>query len=143
MGETEVKGYTLITDVAVIASGSVLFVKYADPGAYDGQSGWFLPDSALKYLEHPDNAIKRTLKEQVELDAVDPTLDHIESFRGNDGSWHLSFHYKVVLDDKPKTRPTRLIRAAEWFPLNALPTKEEVAHHGWSLNTLKKMLVQE
>jgi ADP-ribose pyrophosphatase YjhB (NUDIX family) len=137
------KGYTLIADVAVIANGSVLFVKYADPEAYDGQSGWFLPDSSLKYLEHPDKAAGRILKEQLALNAVDPSLEHIESFRGNDGSWHLSFHYKATLDEAPAIKPNKLIGSAQWFALDALPSKEEVAHHGWSLNTLKKMLVEE
>ncbi len=140
MTAPEEKGYTLIADVALFAESAVLLVKYADSANFDGQPGWFLPDTSLKYLEHPDKAVGRLLKEQLGLEQVEPKLDHIESFRGNDESWHLSFHYRAELDAKPNIKPSMLIGATQWFPLNALPAKEEVAHHGWSLNTLKKML---
>jgi len=113
MGEAEEKGYTLIADVAAFANSSVLFVKYADPEAYDGQTGWFLPDASLKYLEHPDKAAGRILKEQLGLDVV---VNHIESFRGNYASWHLSFHYKIDLNDRPILKPSKLIGASQWFP---------------------------
>ncbi len=143
MVATKEKGHTLIADAALFAQGAVLLVKYADPDGFDGQTGWFLPDTSLKYLEHPDKAVARLLKEQLGLEQIEAKLDHIESFRGNDESWHLSFHYKTELDAKPTMKPSKRIGAAQWFPLNALPAKEEVAHHGWSLNTLKKMQEKE
>ena len=31
------------------------------------------------------------------------------------------------------------VAAAQWFPLDALPPRSEVAHNGWSLGVLKKM----
>ena len=139
MSESEEKGFSLIADVALFSENGVLMVKYANPEAYDGQTGWFLPDSSIKYLEHPDKAALRILREQLSLDNVQPRLDHIESFRGNDGSWHLAFHYKVVLGGKPKLKNSKEIAIAQWFPLEALPAKEDVAHLGWSLTTLKKM----
>jgi len=139
MAILEDKSYTLIADVALFAEGAVLLVKYADSANFDGQSGWFLPDTSLKYLEHPDKAVERMLKEQLGLERIVPKLDHIESFRGNDESWHLSFHYKAELDAKANIKASKLIGSEQWFPLSALPAKEKVAHHGWSLNTLKKM----
>jgi len=134
----EENGYSLIADVALFKDNSVLFVKYKDAEAYDGQTGWFLPDASIKYLEHPGRAANRLLHEQIGLDNVSPKLDHIESLRGNDGSWHLMFHYKSEIEEL-KLTPGKDIAELKWFLLNALPSKEDVAHHGWALTTLKKM----
>lgn len=136
----EDKGFTLIADVALFAAGEVLLVKYSEPENFDEQTGWFLPDASIKYLEHPDKAAQSLLNEQLGLAKIEPKLDHIESFRGNDESWHLSFHYKAELDSKPNIKKSNLVGTAQWFALDSLPTKEDVAHHGWGLSTLKKML---
>jgi len=135
---SEEKGYSLIADVVLFNNKSVLFVKYKDSAAYDGQKGWFLPDASIKYLEHPDKAANRLLRDQLGMDKVSLKLDHIESFRGNDGSWHLSFHYRSDIDDT-HIKPGEDIGEIKWFPFDALPSKDEVAHHGWALTTLKKM----
>jgi ADP-ribose pyrophosphatase YjhB (NUDIX family) len=140
---TETKGYSLIADVALFSEGEVLLVKYSNPDGFDGQTGWFIPDSSIKYLEHPDKAALRLLKDQLSLGNVQPHLDHIESFRGNDSSWHLTFHYKAVLGGKPKMGPSNDVGSAQWFQLDALPAKNEVAHHGWALTTLNKMQNKE
>jgi ADP-ribose pyrophosphatase YjhB (NUDIX family) len=140
---TEAKGYSLIADVALFSEGGVLLVKYSDPIGFDGQTGWFIPDSSIKYLEHPDAASLRLLKDQLALEHVQPHLDHMESFRGNDGSWHLTFHYKAVLGGKPKIEPSKDVASAEWFQLETLPAIDEVAHHGWALTTITKMQHKE
>jgi hypothetical protein len=49
--------------VALIHDRKSLWVKYKDPEAHDGQSGWFLPDSSVEYLEHPDKAAHRLVAE--------------------------------------------------------------------------------
>ena len=131
-------GYSLIADVALFNDNSVLFVKYRDAEAYDGQIGWFLPDASIKYLEHPDKAVGRLLRDQLGLSKISPRLDHIESFKGNNGSWHLSFHYRCEFPDLDLI-PGKDIAEMRWFSLAALPSKDEVAHHGWALTTLKKM----
>jgi hypothetical protein len=131
-------GYSLIADVALFNDNSVLFVKYRDAEAYDGQTGWFLPDASIKYLEHPDKAVGRLLRDQLSLSKISAKLDHIESFKGNNGSWHLSFHYRFDFPDSDLI-PGKGIAEMRWFPLAALPSKDEVAHHGWALTTLKKM----
>jgi len=110
--------------VALIHDRKTLLVKYKDPEAHDGQSGWFLPDSSIKYLEHPDKAAHRLLKEQLGLQKILLVLDHIESFRGNDGSWHLGFHYKAHLEETP-----------------ALETNEAIAAQRWANLILKKMKI--
>ena len=132
--------HSLICDVAVLVEGNVLMVKYEDMAKYDGEAGWFLPDDVLRELEHPTRAAARILKEQLGLAADDePRLGLIESFRGNNGTWHLSFHHVAEFASVPEIRPEKGVAAAQWFPLDALPPRSEVAHNGWSLGVLKKM----
>jgi ADP-ribose pyrophosphatase YjhB (NUDIX family) len=131
--------HSLIADVALVASGRVLLLRYSDLEKYDGEGGWFLPDDALRTLEHPTRAATRIMREQVGVDLEDIRLDHVESFRGNDGSWHLSFHHAAGLPSVPDLRPASGVADARWFPLDALPAREDVAHHGWALSVVKKM----
>ncbi|MGH8003329.1 MAG: NUDIX domain-containing protein, partial [Limisphaerales bacterium] len=121
--------HSLIADVALLAEGKVLLVRYKDANKYDHQKGWFLPDDALLHLEHPDAGALRILKEQLAFDAASPSLHYIESFKGNDESWHLVFHYKFELPEPPKLSPSADIEKAEWFDLKNLPPPPEVAHH--------------
>lgn len=129
--------HTLIADVALLADGKVLLVRYKDTNKYDHQKGWFLPDDALAHLEHPGKAAARILKEQLNFSEAAPLLHHIESFKGNNGSWHLAFHYQAELDEIPVLKMSNDLEAAEWFPLDTLPGKSEVAHHGWALGIIK------
>ena len=132
--------HSLICDVALIAEGSVLLVRYKDVEKYDGEAGWFLPDDVLQNLEHPTRAAKRIAREQLRLELDDVRLGLIESFRGNDGGWHMSFHHVAELPSRPDVQPADDLAAAEWFQLDALPPRSEVAHHGWALSVLKRMM---
>jgi ADP-ribose pyrophosphatase YjhB (NUDIX family) len=133
--------HSLICDVAVLADRSVLMVRYEDVAKYDGEAGWFLPDDVLRELEHPTRAAARILKEQLGLEVGDePRLGLIESFRGNNGTWHLSFHHVAEFASVPEFRPEKGVAAAQWFPLDALPSRSEVAHNGWALSVLKKLM---
>jgi ADP-ribose pyrophosphatase YjhB (NUDIX family) len=131
--------HSLICDLAVVAQGTVLMVKYSDMAKYDGEAGWFLPDDVLHDLEHPTRAAQRIAREQLGLDLTGVELGHIESFRGDDGTWHMSFHHLARVASTPATVPGRDVAAMEWFPLDHLPPRDEVAHHGWALSVLKKM----
>jgi len=135
--ETECRTHTLVADVALFAEGHVLLVRYRDMAKYDNESGWFLPDDELEYLEHPERAGTRIMKEQLGLLAPKPRLDHIESFKGNSGAWHMSFHNKVDLDQMPPLKPSNALAETEWFELRKLPVRNEVAHHGWALHVLE------
>lgn len=134
--------HKLIADVALVAEGRVLLVKYADTNKYDHQRGWFLPDDLLAHLEHPEHAATRILNEQVNLSVPQVRLSHIESFKGRDGSWHLAFHYKAELDKALPLTPSADIEAAEWFALDHLPSRSEVAHHGWALEVIREALAR-
>ena len=139
MDDLECRAHSLIADVAVIAEGSVLLVRYGDAEQYDGETGWFLPDDELHRLEHPGRAAIRIAKEQLGLELQRPRLGLIESFQGNAGTWHLCFHSVDELDARPELSPAAPVAEARWFPLDLLPPKEEVAHHGWALTILERI----
>ena len=128
----------LVADVALQAEGRVLLVRYKDTSKYDSQAGWFLPDDHLVRLEHPDDAAKRIVREQVGLEPPELDLADIESF-GN-GAWHLVFHYRGELREVPKLTPSDNVAEADWFPFDDLPPPDEVAHHGWAIDVIEKIL---
>ena len=129
----------LVADVAMLAGHRVGLVRYRDVSRYDGQRGWFLPDDLLNESEHPDDAARRILRDQVGVDAPSIRLSHVESF-GN-GRWHLIFHYEARMDAEPALIPGANVAAAEWFELDALPPAAEQAHDGWAGETLGRVLV--
>jgi len=139
---TENKKVKIIADVTLLQEGKVLMVKYSDKNKYDHQSGWFLPDDLVSHGEHPEDAASRILNEQLGIIDSAPVFDHIESFTGNDGSWHLVFHFKYKAENLPDVVNSEDVDSMEWFSLNALPPKEEVAHHGWALYTLAEMNIK-
>ncbi|MBL8006529.1 MAG: NUDIX hydrolase [Ignavibacteria bacterium] len=127
----------LIADVSLISGESILLVKYKDRNRYDHQSGWFLPDDIINEFEHPEIAASRILFEQIRLSNINPELDHIESFKGKDSTWHLVFHYKAYLKEIPDAELSEDLETLDWFSLDELPDKKEVAHNGWALYTIK------
>jgi ADP-ribose pyrophosphatase YjhB (NUDIX family) len=133
----ECRVHKLIADVAVLSGDRVLLVRYRDVSSYDGQHGWFMPDDALQHLEHPDTAAARILRTQLGL-AVDVRLSHVESF--GDGSWHLVFHYRADLEPSAAVTPGENVAEAEWFGLDALPDRSEMAHEGWGLDVLGEVV---
>jgi len=132
------KVHKLIADVCLIADGRVLFARYKNTDAYDGEEGWFLPDDFLQHAEHPEDAAKRILQSQAGISPASLQLGHIESFEGH-GYWHLIFHY-VASATASRLTPGENVGQLEWFPLHQLPPAEEVAHGGWGLETLQKLL---
>jgi len=136
-GDTECRVHRLVADVAIIADGRVLLVKYRDTSRYDHQPGWFLPDDYLQHREDPGGAARRIAQEQVGIALPSSRLGHVESF-GN-GFWHLVFHYQADLGSTQPPASSENVLAAQWFPLHALPPPEEWGHEGWGLDTLAVM----
>lgn len=130
----------LIADVAVFKKNEVLLVKYKNKNKYDHQSGWFLPDDLINEFEHPEDAANRILNEQLNLSGVKLKIENIESFQGNDKTWHLVFHYKTEITSKDLISKSDDVESSEWFALNKLPDKKEVAHHGWALYIIDEMV---
>ena len=140
MVESESNAPKLVTDVLVLAEGQALLVRYQDLRRYDGQQGWFLPNDYVAYGEHPSDAAKRILLEQVGLKLEQVPLSYIASFGTEDGGrWQLVFHHKLELDKIPKITALFNVRTFQWFPLNALPEAKSVAHEGWALDIIEEM----
>ena len=133
--------HKLIADVAIFSGSNVALVRYSS--GYDRQTGWFLPDDELKHLEHPDDAARRILAGQLGLSGVTARLDHIESFTGNDGSWHLVFHFVTEIDEQNTLTPSSDLANFSWFPVAALPERRDVAHHGWALGVIQTILAHQ
>ena len=129
----------LISDITILSGNKTLLVKYKDGNKYDHQTGWFIPDDQLLNLEDPDDSAKRILKEQLSITNCEVKISFIESFQGNDRSWHIIFHYRTDLNSAAEIKPSVEIETYEWFDLNELPDKKDVAHHGWALYTLKEI----
>lgn len=126
----------LIADVTILSGGKVMLVKYKDGNIYDHQNGWFLPDDLVKEFENPDDAAKRILKEQLDIQGSEVKISFVESFTGNDKSWHIVFHYKTNIRPEQNPSQSEDIMAMEFFDLKNLPEKNDIAHHGWALYTL-------
>jgi ADP-ribose pyrophosphatase YjhB (NUDIX family) len=133
--------HKLVADVALYADGEVLLVRYEDAKKYDGQTGWFLPDDYLRRVEHPADAAARLVREQLGIEPPQLVLAEIESFTGNDGTWHLIFHYRGDLAERVAVDGGPNLAEAHWVGLSDLPPAAEVAHHGWALDVIGKMLV--
>jgi hypothetical protein len=63
-------------------------------------------------------------------------LKQIESFRGRDKTWHMSFHHACQLGRRPQIKPSTDLETTQWFQMDKLPPRSEFAHHGWSLDAI-------
>jgi ADP-ribose pyrophosphatase YjhB (NUDIX family) len=131
----ECNQHTLVAHIAVLHHSSALLVKY-DAG-HDDQPGWFLPNDGLRHLEHPDQAAKRVLKEHVGVNDATLKLVEIESFVGNNETWHLIFDY-LAFPGTMNISKGQMVVEAKWFEIDKLPSAEEFAHHGWGRSVLVK-----
>ena len=127
--------HTLVSHIAVLHHSSALLVKYRP--APDGQSGWFLPNDGIRHLEHPESAAKRILKEQVGIDDSTLKLVEVESFSGDDETWHLIFDY-LSFPRTMKISTGPMVSEAKWFEIDQLPQAQDFAHHGWGRAVLSK-----
>lgn len=129
----------LVADLTLFQNNKILLLRYKNINKYDHQQGWFLPDDLLLNFEHPESAAKRISKEQLGIKPSKLELSYIESFKGNDESWHLVFHFKSNLDEAVTFRLSQDINEAKLFEPKNLPKPEEVAHHGWALAVISRI----
>ncbi len=123
--------------MALLHHNSALLVKYSDTSQYDNQPGWFLPNDELRHVEHPEAGSKRILKEQVGVENATFKLVDVESFIGDNKTWHLSFDYLAFPASMNVTRGPG-VAEAKWFEMDKLPGLEEFAHRGWGRAVLLK-----
>ncbi len=127
--------HTLVAHIAVLHHTSALLVKYGL--GHDGQQGWFLPNDELRHLEHPEQAARRILREHVGIDEATLKTVEIESFVGNNETWHLIFDY-LAFPPTMNISKGPIISEAKWFEIEKLPSTEDFAHHGWGKTLLLK-----
>jgi ADP-ribose pyrophosphatase YjhB (NUDIX family) len=119
----------------------VLLVKYRDMP--DHQSGWFVPHVLLNEKEHPEDAARRTLAQQLSIGGAKLQFSHFESFTGHDGTWHLIFHFKSWQIGRELPHKSGTIADAAWFKKDALPPTKDIAHHGWAADIVERCLEQK
>ncbi len=78
--------------------GSLLFGKAVKPEFAKGK--WLLPASHLKYGEHPDEAVRRIVKEQLSSEAKGIKYRGVWGF--SEGHWDMCFVYDVKLKNEPR-----------------------------------------
>jgi ADP-ribose pyrophosphatase YjhB (NUDIX family) len=119
----------LIVTVSLQADHGVAYVHF-DHGP-DSESGWFLPNDLLHDKEGPYAAARRIAKEQTGLNVQDVQLFDVDSFTGNDDTWHIALHFRASVPDSNAAKVGTGVSRIEWRPMEALPRDEEVAHKGW------------
>jgi len=132
----------LVADVTVLFNNKTVLVKYKNTDNYNGQTGWFIPDDLVSFGEDPDEAAARILKEQLGIENAEVNIDNIESFTGQDKSWHIIFHYLCVTEPEPEPVISMGENVSEMkiFNVNELPDDKEISHHGWAKYTLDAIL---
>ncbi len=78
--------------------GALLFGKAVKPEFAKGK--WLLPASHLKYGEHPDDSVKRIVKEQLSTEAKEVKYRGLWGFAPL--HWDICFVYDVKLRNEPK-----------------------------------------
>ena len=119
----------LIATLSLLASDKVAYVTFR--AAPDAEPGWFLPNDLLLGRENPYAAAERIAREQLGVEPKKVHLVDIDSFTGNDGTWHIAFHFRAEVEDAKTVKGGASITRLEWMPLGALPEKSKVAHGGW------------
>ena len=77
------------------------------------------------------------MKEQAGIDDATLRLAEIESFMGNNQTWHLIFDY-LAFTRSMNTSLGKAVAELRWFEIDKLPPPEDFAHRGWGRTVLVK-----
>src|SRR5260370_39905479 len=130
-----------IVTVSLIEKGHVLYVNLKN--GPDSESGLFLPNDVLKQGEDPYEGARRVAKEQAGVDVRKPTLLDVDSFEGNDGTWHLALHFSADVQNRNAVKVATSVASTRWSSAAQLPPDSEVAHRGWYNSIAKRALQQK
>lgn len=124
--------------ISLIENGQVLYVNLKN--GPDSESGLFLPNDILKQGEDPYEGARRVAKGQAGVDIKNPALVDVDSFEGNDGSWHLCFHFRADVPNRRALAAGKSVGAMRWSGAGELPPDSQVAHRGWYNSIAKRAL---
>jgi len=127
-----------IVTISLIENGQVLYVNLKD--GPDSESGLFLPNDILKQGEDPYEGARRVAKEQAGADVKNPILLDVDSFEGNDGTWHLALHFRADVPNRRALAAGEPVNEMRWSGAGALPPDSQVAHRGWYNSIAKRAL---
>lgn len=108
--KTPEQGLCISSFLLIQKKGALLLGKAIQPDF--AKDKWVLPASQLKYGEHPDDAAKRIIKEQLNTEAKSVSYRGLWSFANH--HWDLCFIYDVKLRTEP--RPLKGEEAAKYPP---------------------------
>jgi ADP-ribose pyrophosphatase YjhB (NUDIX family) len=112
-----------ISSFAIIKKGDkILLAKRIRPEFTAGK--WTIPSSIINVGEHPEEATKRIVKEQIGAEARNTKLLDIQSY--GDKHWDLCFVYEVVIDGTGKISPD--IELVEYFEKGKMPPEFRTDH---------------
>lgn len=112
-----------ISSFAIIKKGDrILLAKRLRPEFTAGK--WTIPSSIINVGEHPEEAVKRIVREQVGAEARSTKLLDIQSY--GDKHWDLCFVYEVSVDGTGKISPD--IELVEYFEKGKMPPEFRTDH---------------
>jgi ADP-ribose pyrophosphatase YjhB (NUDIX family) len=127
----------IVTVSLVEKNNNVMFVHMQN--GPDGHSGLFLPNDILHQGEDPHEGARRVAKEQAGVDIKELKLLDVESFEGEDHTWHLALHYRAEVPDRKAIASKQALGETRWSE-GKLPADAEVAHGGWYNSIAKRAL---
>lgn len=138
---TYCKGWTHYPSVGlasvgiIVRSNKVLLVKRnRDPH----KDTWGFPAGFVEYIEHPEDALKREIEQEVGLTVVKARfLKFVQSFEDQRSPGHLVFFYRVKTKGHLKNNDEAENQAIGWFPINNPP---EI---GWPTHKEMMLLLQK
>jgi ADP-ribose pyrophosphatase YjhB (NUDIX family) len=116
--------------------GKIAFVRYRS--APDNQSGVMLPSAIVEPGASIAGVPGEIMREQLGLELIPVKIADVDSFVGNDGSWHLAVTYKVKVP-AANFDPPDFVDEACWLSPPAYENRT-LAHSGWTRAIIKRCM---
>lgn len=104
----------IVVEAVVRRSGKVLLVK---PSRGYNEDSWTLPGGFLVYSETPRSAVKREVKEEVNVEPIITDLLDVYSARGtrNSYQWIIFYYAAELTGSADDIQPNHEIKELKWF----------------------------